>query len=707
MSGDNQHTTSRAQNLGRIVLLCGIVSLVYANSFSGKFVFDDYSSILESTEIRRIWPISEHLDNGRPLVRFSFALNYAAGELDPFGYHVVNLAIHLASAVILFGVVRRTLSLPCFAGRYTEATILNLSFACAVLWAVHPLTTQAVTYVVQRFESSASFCYLSCLNFVIRGSTSRRKWMWYAMAVFIAWCGFLCKETMVTAPLVILLYDRMFISESWRHSFRSRGWLYLMLCSPLAWLLPQIMNASSGGSDTGQTVTAGFGYQHVTWWEYAFTQPEIILHYFRLCFWPDPLCFDYAWPVQRNWMKALLTGSMILGLISASIVLALRRHQIGFLGLACFLILAPTSSIMPIADLAVEHRMYLPLSCIVVGVVFSVFHFVERLLKGFSGRFVSVTTVSCSLFVLAMAVLGWQTHDRNRDYQSDLYLWSSVLKLRPQNGKAWYGLGKAYWDRDNYEKAFEVFDLADREGFGTPRIDVGLADCYAQFGQHELSIEFYRKAIAKAPAFSVAHHNLGVALYGRGELEQALIHFKKAAADLKTVESQYNTGSMLFELGRDQEARAALEVALKRRPDYVRAAMRLAWVLSVSPEDEVRDGPRALKLLTTVCDPEISKDPRLLDTLAAAYAECGHYSLALKNAEHARRLAQDTGLDELARKIDRRCDNYRSRKPYREPIGRRHHNAGGLSRQKVGFDEVQGAGYVKLDPKSSAGHLAP
>ena len=161
--------------------------LVYANSLDGAFILDDDQNIEDNRRIRSLDNLNEILAVGRPLVELSLALNYAYGELDPAGYHVFNILIHILVGLTLYGVVRRTLLLPRLRERFGTSSHW-LALAIGLLWTVHPLTTQAVTYVIQRGESMGSLLYLLTLYCVIRGSQAKRprRGYWYATAVISA-----------------------------------------------------------------------------------------------------------------------------------------------------------------------------------------------------------------------------------------------------------------------------------------------------------------------------------------------------------------------------------------------------------------------------------------------------------------------------------------------------------------------------------------
>ena len=240
--------------------------LVYHNIYRNPFLFDDHWSILDNLLIRHLWPTGEILTHSsRPVVELSLALNYAIGGLKPAGYHLLNVLIHIAAGLTLYGVVRRTVA-PGPAG------------AVALIWVVHPLQTESVSYTIQRAESLMSLFYLLTLYCVIRGAGSR--W-WHLGAVASCAAGMATKEVMVTAPVVVLLYDRVFLARSWREVVRQRWGLYAGLAA--TWLLLPVLMTRVPADVPGWQPTAGFAYKGTAPREYALTQPGVVGHYLPRC----------------------------------------------------------------------------------------------------------------------------------------------------------------------------------------------------------------------------------------------------------------------------------------------------------------------------------------------------------------------------------------------------------------------------------------
>ncbi|HTN73828.1 MAG TPA: hypothetical protein VL096_01225, partial [Pirellulaceae bacterium] len=366
-----------------VVGLLALGIIAFGNGIYGQFIFDDENNIVENAAIRSMPPLTAIL-NPRGLGTLSFVFNYAVGGVDERGYHLVNIAIHLAAACTLLGVARRTLLLPESAAVFREHATF-LAFAIAAIWMVHPLQTQSVTYIVQRLEALMGLFFLLTLYCTLRGATAERAgWVWYVGAVASFGLSLLSKEVAIVAPVVVLLYDRMFLAKSWAEVVNRRWGLYLAFVPGMFWLLSMLSGSLAPALDADATATdsaVGFGLSFMTPWNYLRSQPAVLLHYVRLSFWPSQLCLDYLWQIESNPWRIYGFGLIIVVLVLGSIGLYFRRQPVGFLGLAFFLVLAPTSSFVPIADLAFEHRMYLALAPLVTLVVLGGYLLTMKLLS--------------------------------------------------------------------------------------------------------------------------------------------------------------------------------------------------------------------------------------------------------------------------------------------------------------------------------------
>ncbi len=232
-------------------MLVAAVLAAYANSLRCPFVFDDYSDIVDNSSIRRLWPLGDVLlvrskgsvwPRSRPVVNLTFALDYAVGGLNARSFHGTNLVIHILAGLALFGVVRRTLLLPRLRDRFGQASV-PLALAVALLWALHPLQTESVTYITQRYESMMGLFYLLAIYGVIRcGSTSSHRWGAVTVAATLLALG--SKEVAVSLPIMILLVDRVLLAESFSEIWRRRRGLYLALLA--AWAAFAVVQLRAG-----------------------------------------------------------------------------------------------------------------------------------------------------------------------------------------------------------------------------------------------------------------------------------------------------------------------------------------------------------------------------------------------------------------------------------------------------------------------------
>lgn len=507
----------------------------YHGSFSGPFIFDDVLSIPGNPTLRSLGralapPAGGLTVSGRPLLNLSLAINYAINGTRVGGYHAVNLAIHLLAALTLFGVVRRTPWRPAPGPAGTAR--LNptwFAFAVAALWLLHPLQTESVTYVIQRAESLMGLCYLLTLYGFIRqaeAATPAGRRGWSVLCVLSCLAGMACKEVMVSAPIVIFLYDRTFLSGSFRAAWRRHGRLHAALAA--TWLLLAALALASG--NRGGTAGLGVG---VAWWTYAETQFRAILVYLRLALWPHPLVFDYGAVWSRGWAE-VAPAALAVAVLTAGAAWALwRRPALGFLGAWFFLILAPTSLVTGTRQTIAEHRMYLPLAAIAVLAVLGV----ERV----AGR------ASLAACVALAVALGAATVRRNEDYSSKVSLYRDEVARQPANPWGHYNLGVAL-------KEAHAPDEAER--------------CY-------------REALRLDPDFPEARNNLGDLLLQSGRLPEALDQYA-AAVRLRPayVEARYNYGLTLIRAGRPAAAEEQEEKALLLRPDFAPAHCALGLALA-------------------------------------------------------------------------------------------------------------------------------
>lgn len=494
------------------------IALAYGNTFTAPFIFDDTVNIVENASIRRLWPpwlpLSIPADTGlagRPVVNFSLAVNYAISGEKVWSYHAANLLIHILAALTLLGVVRRTLNAAKQEGPDSGGALL-FPFACALLWGLHPLQTQAVTYIIQRCESLMALFFLLAIYGALRGWQSPSQNRWHLAAVLFFFLAVGAKEVAAVAPLLFFAYEWV---------FRGRPPLQAARLSPLLYgglalgLLAAILTAAS--ADTLLSRTEQTPLDLSTYW---LTQCRVVLHYLRLALWPSGLTIDYGWPAaafEEAWPAVLV----VLALLGLSARALWKRRPAGFLGSWFFLILAPTS-LIPLPDLAFEHRMYLPLA----AVVFFIAGAAGRVLASFAQP--RRGAVSLGLCLGLALLLGVLTFERNRDYRSETAIWSDTIKKRPANFRGYHGLGLALSREGRLAEGLALLRRAHKLNPRNAYVNNDTGFILFLLDRPEESIPFFREAIRIKPLNPKAHNNLGAALARTGRLEEAIIHFSEA-----------------------------------------------------------------------------------------------------------------------------------------------------------------------------------
>jgi len=552
------------------LLILAVTVLTYANSFSGPFIFDDLTWIREIPENPHI----RHPGTGRPLVCLTLALNYALSGLEPWSYHAVNLAIHAFAALVLFAIVRRTLQGPRLRNRL-EAHANGLAGAVAVLWAVHPLQTESVTYIIQRAESLMGLFLLLTLYCVIRGDDSPRRLWWHTGAVACCALGMGSKEGMMIAPIIVLLYDRIFLADSWAEVWHQRSGLYTGLSA--TWLILialVVVNRALGGYLPGFTV--------ISPWRYAQNQFGAIAHYLRLAFWPDKLCIDYGWQassVPKSW---ILAGVIIIWPLLTATVWALgRAPTLGFLGAWFFLTLAPSSSVVPIQDMVAERRMYLPLAAVMTLAVIAVWNGLTVLSRHLGWTRVAQTSACFALTALIAGALAWRTAERNKEYHSAIVIWTNTIHQRPQNPRAWNNLGYSYYKAGRFDSAIASYKHAIELLPAYSMAHLNLGDvCIAQ-GRYQEAVTHLSEALRLNPDDADAHNDLGYALRQLGDREKAMEHFRTAIRLQRNhARAHYNLSVLLTDLGDFDQALRELQTARRLLPDRPDIPFKLGVLLS-------------------------------------------------------------------------------------------------------------------------------
>ena len=612
-------TEARRDFLPLLLIVAGFV--VYMGALKAPFHFDDVLFIKLDPAIQQLWPIGGHPN--RPVLTISLALNNAVAGMDPAHFRIVNVAIHILAALFLYGLVRRTLLAPCFAERFTDSS-RYLALGVASLWLLHPLHTQAVTYLWQRSESMMGMFFLAALYCVVRASEGKRAGLWCGATLLACLLGLGTKEVMVAAFPVIFLYDGILLSASFREALRRRIWLYATFLVIGIVLLVVVLPKTATSVDT------------VSRLDYAASQPGVIIRYLGLSLWPGTLCFDYGLAPAKGLMAILPATVAIFLALAATAWLLFKRSWLGVALASFFLILAPTSSVVVINDLMAEYRMYLPLVSLVAAFVMAANWLSQRL------------RLPLWAFLLPVAVaLGTRTLVRNQDYMSFDKLWLQASEVAPDNPRPYHQLG-------------------------SQRLEAG---------DHATAIPFLERSLELRPKHRPTHWNLAQAYRGLGDYEQAIEHVRSAQRRKPKPRTHCMLGHLYSETNRFGMAAKQYRLALELKPkmtealsgltkacarigetaEALQASRRLcelspdsadAWALcgqislaSAATEDATRAFERSLEL-----DP---KNGLALCGLGTALASRGMATAALQKIEEGLRLdpGQASSMASFAYKV--------------------------------------------------------
>lgn len=626
LSSDRRTCTSWWQ--AGIVILT--IVLTYSGSLRSPFLFDDIGAVVNNATIRdltssAIWrpPTDGSTTTGRPVVNVSFAINYALSGESTWSYHAFNLAIHALAALMLLGIVRRTLLRtrrvqP--AGMSRAVDIDGAATLAALLWALHPLQTESVISIAQRTESLCGLFYLLTLYAFIRSvddeppadrseigaptgaplrgtgvSDSGRRTRWLAISVLSCFFGMGTKEVMVTAPLLVLLYDRTFVAGRFGAALRRRSRYYASLAT--AWLVLVWLVIGSGGA---RGTAAGFGLG-ITSWDYLLTQASAIVRYVGLSVWPSRLTFDYGTATAHSFVDVWWQAALVISLLTASIWALLQRLPMGFLGVAFFLILAPSSSVVPLVTQTVaEHRMYLPLAAMTTLAAIAGFGFDKR-----AARF--------ALVALAIA-LAWVTQGRIHDYRSAVAIWSDTVAKVPTNARAHnnlasalqqqgatkeanvhfaravaldpnyfsarYNWGVALLDQGRVPEAIAQLESAVSLAPNHPDALVNLGTALVRAQRADEAIPRFETALRLSPNADV-HYDLGIALLDTGRMDAATDHFTSALQlNARLPEAHYQLGRLAERAGRLVEAEEHYNATVRLAPNHAAAHSKLGLLLA-------------------------------------------------------------------------------------------------------------------------------
>lgn len=545
-----------------ILLIVGVSILAWSNSFHGPFVFDDRHTIVENLQIRNLSgfltdPSLFFSLSRRFLGYLSFAMNYRIGGLSVGGYHAVNLALHSIAALMLY-LLCRTLLQSAPAGRNMPETAVFPPLAAALLFVSHPVQTQAVSYITQRFTIlSTLFCLITLFCYAkARMETdpgTGRCYAWFTAGIISALCAMLSKENAATLPVSVLAMELFsFAGPLRRRVALLAPYAALLLVVPLLVMLGGAVEPEISRMATGDSTPLLPSHS-----EYVVTQAAVAATYLRLLLLPVNQSLDYDYPIYNTIGSfPVIVGILLLSLSLLAAVLLYRRGtphaRVAGFGICWFWISLSVEAFVPLADLINEHRLYMPLAGAALFAASAI---------PFASRIAGVRAVRIAVGTI-VAVLAMATWKRNLVWSDEMLLWNdtaekapgkarphynlgivlsrggltdaaeqefhAALSIEPDHARARYNLGVLKGAKGDYAAARKEYEAA-------LRIDPGLAEAHnsmgallAGAGDLDAAVAAYRKALQLSPQLADAHNNLGAALAAQGKPDAALTEFSAA-----------------------------------------------------------------------------------------------------------------------------------------------------------------------------------
>lgn len=492
-----------------------LLLLGYHNSFNASWHFDDIANILLNTplHIDNLSPASlkqtffAYPDQAgkllRPISNLTFSLNWYFGQDKVFGYHVINFLIHFITTIALYQVSLLLLSTPRLHSTYRQSKFFIAALA-AILWAINPMQTQAITYIVQRMASLATLFYLSGLLFYLKARLqSRGRWQarLYALGTCLAFILAIgSKENAVLFPASIFFIELCFFPKSIR--FNKKTFLYVLSGLTLIFIFTLFL----GGSDFFQKLYNAYETRDFTLGQRVFTEARIVVFYISLLLYPSPfrLSINHDVLLSSSLFSPFTTLPAVLILISLTVFPFIFYKRCPLLSFAIGFFLLNhivESTIIPL-EILFEHRNYLPSLFLFLPLTAAIGTITEKHRN--SSRMLYITTNAGIIAVIILLVLG--TIARNSVWQTEKSLWTDSLEKSPLSARSYINLSHSYLFQDNnYQKAFQLSYISLDKQSPTPwkdrlRANNIMAQTMTQTGNYKQAIIFLDKALSFSKA---------------------------------------------------------------------------------------------------------------------------------------------------------------------------------------------------------------
>ncbi|MBF0291316.1 MAG: tetratricopeptide repeat protein [Nitrospinae bacterium] len=566
-----------ARHISQALLIISAVAFCYHGILDYPFLFDDIPHIQINDAIKDVSNIGGLLayNPARFLVFLSFAVNYHFGGLDTFGYHLFNIAVHMVNSLLVmaFGMALVT----AWRGREAQWPWTWLPFFSAIVFAVHPLHTGAVTYTCQRSASMVALLYLSAMTLYLSAAiaskeTNQPAKFRYAGALICATLAMFTKQTAATLPIALVMLDFFFIASSERRERirRLAPFFIIMLIGPL--MAVTGMDRELGDiADRVETMPS-----HT---EYFLTQLNVIVTYLRLIALPVNQNLDYDYPIAHSISDSALSAGILLGLLALAVAFYRRERMISFGILFFFLALSVESSVFPLEDVIFEHRAYLPSAGIIIAFWAGLFYTLEKLAPVWSRKKSVVVAMTLTLTALTSGYAA-ATINRNEVWRDGEALWTDVVKKSQGKARPHNNLGAFYFHKGDLDKAEKYF----------------------------------RQSLAINPKYALSLYDMALLNLKRGDLDTALDYFDKAVTiDPLTPFPLFSMGEGYLKRGMTAEAVKCYRLAVKLKPGIPKG-----WQGLVHALDSAGDKQGAQETASEVLRrwPEARKDSLIRDLTA-------------------------------------------------------------------------------------------
>ena len=611
------HITPLVRDVLFCLVVIALIAIAYVPAIDAPFVFDDNNDILANSSIRHVWPPDAFIMGRRPFANGTFALSWWMGGGTPPAFRAFNVVLHAANAVLVFVIVRQALRLKRIG--YDDSRSAFMAFAAAAIWGAHPLATSCVTYITHRYESLAAFFYFGAIAAFLHAS-QRKRFAW--LAVLACSFGGLTKEIAVTAPLCLLLIDATLVSDGWREALRARWKTHLALwCA----LVPLVLVLNVHPSAPSQNEIAG----EFSRWDYLAAQPQVVAHYLSLVVWPRPLVIDYYdWPVG---FRPQAGAFFVLALLAATVIGTVRRSLWALPFAIFFLVLLPTSSVVPLQhELVAERRVYIPLAALCISGVVVVRAIGARLSDAMRPRVLGALGAAVALGLSLVTVV------RHADYTTNVGMYAHEVAARPANARA-------------------------RMWYATYLLQANRVDAAASAITAAVALD------PDVPGIAVIASHVAIA---QDRIQDALAWARRSLQAQPDIESVvYSAATVFVRAGAVREAISLLDENTSRSSAAPLLVDLLAWYLAT--ESEVRDGPRAVQAAERALRLYGPTPPDVcFETLPAALAASERWLEAVEAAERSARMARNAGNERRARRLEAQGAMYARHLPWTRELDR-------------------------------------